>query len=323
MADPQHHVAGIVAALALSPEFELLGQVGGRLARQGRICGADAFAPVTVTDGAGLQSARCVTCKIEGLPLRRRGRTGAKGEASIIAGHGLALSGAQFSGDPAHLRMMPATVGIGLELPLKVAGVEPSEPRGARAVSSAIQPVTGKASVACARFGAAQGNETAVGRKAFERCGLRVHAAGRQQRCHHHDGKLAHLAATARRAPWFRAGVAPLLLVASACAAPPQERQSLAGADPARGKIVIERAGCGSCHTIPGLGWPQGKAGPRLEGLAARGLIAGRLPNRPDVLAAYVRNAPALVPDSSMPAMPITTAEARDVAAYLYEIEGD
>ncbi|WP_406697160.1 c-type cytochrome [Sphingomonas glaciei] len=90
-------------------------------------------------------------------------------------------------------------------------------------------------------------------------------------------------------------------------------------ADAAHGFEVIERAGCGSCHTIPGVHWPQGKVGPDLGGLAARGLIAGRLPNRPDVLAAYIRNAPALVPGSAMPAMPVTDAEARDVAAYLYE----
>ena len=40
---------------------------------------------------------------------------------------------------------------------------------------------------------------------------------------------------------------------------------------------------------------------------------------RPEVLAAYIRDAPALVPGSGMPAMPVTEAEARDVAAYLYE----
>ena len=48
-------------------------------------------------------------------------------------------------------------------------------------------------------------------------------------------------------------------------------------------------------------------------------MIAGRLPNRPDVLSAYIRNAPALVPNSAMPAMPVSEAESRDIAAYLYE----
>ncbi len=90
-------------------------------------------------------------------------------------------------------------------------------------------------------------------------------------------------------------------------------------ASAAHGKAVIERVGCGSCHLIPGVRWPQGKVGPALDGLAQRALIAGKLPNEPDVLAAYIRNAPALVPGSGMPAMPVSEAEARDIAAYLYE----
>lgn len=90
-------------------------------------------------------------------------------------------------------------------------------------------------------------------------------------------------------------------------------------ADAARGKQVIERVGCASCHRIPGIGWPRGMVGPALDGLAERALIAGQLPNRPDLLSAYIRNAPALVPDSGMPAMPVSEEEARDIAAYLYE----
>ena len=57
-----------------------------------------------------------------------------------------------------------------------------------------------------------------------------------------------------------------------------------------------------------------------LAGFAGRGLIAGRLPNQPEILAAFVRDAPALVPDTNMPAMPLTEEESRDVAAYLYTL---
>ena len=49
-------------------------------------------------------------------------------------------------------------------------------------------------------------------------------------------------------------------------------------------------------------------------------MIAGRLPNRPDVLAHFVRRAPELVPGTTMPAMPLSEKEARDVAAYLYTL---
>ena len=108
-----------------------------------------------------------------------------------------------------------------------------------------------------------------------------------------------------------------MLLVA--CKPPPDERHAMPSTDAAHGKLVIERVGCGSCHTVPGIGWPQGKVGPTLDGLAQRALIAGALPNRPDVLAAYIRNAPALIPGSGMPAMPVSEAEARDIAAYLYQ----
>lgn len=90
-------------------------------------------------------------------------------------------------------------------------------------------------------------------------------------------------------------------------------------ADAAAGRAAIKRVGCGSCHTIAGIDWPQGQVGPKLDGFADRALIAGRLPNRPDVLAAYIRNAPALVPGSGMPAMPVSEAESRDIAFYLYE----
>jgi len=105
----------------------------------------------------------------------------------------------------------------------------------------------------------------------------------------------------------------------AACKPTPEQRQFTATADAARGKAAIERVGCGSCHTIPGVRWPQGKAGPSLEGLSDRALIAGKLPNSPDTLAAYIRNAPALVPGSGMPPMPVSQAEAGDIAAYLYE----
>ena len=117
--------------------------------------------------------------------------------------------------------------------------------------------------------------------------------------------------------------IAPLLLLAAACQPPPEQRQFMPMADAANGRAVIARVGCGSCHTIAGVDWPQGKVGPRLDGLAGRALIAGKLPNRPDVLAAYIRNAPALAPGSGMPAMPVTGSEARDIAAFLYQQEAN
>ncbi|OYX29715.1 MAG: cytochrome C [Caulobacterales bacterium 32-69-10] len=107
-----------------------------------------------------------------------------------------------------------------------------------------------------------------------------------------------------------------------ACAQNPEPRRAIAGAEPKRGLAVIERVGCGACHDIPGVSWPKGATGGPLAAFGDRPFIAGRLPNQPQVLTAWVRDAPALAPTTAMPAMPINEAEARDVAAYLYTLHG-
>lgn len=112
----------------------------------------------------------------------------------------------------------------------------------------------------------------------------------------------------------------PLLLLAGACKPPPDRQQFMPIADAEQGKRAIERVGCGSCHSIEGIDWPKGKVGPALDGFARRGLIAGRVPNEPELLARFVRDAPAVLPGTTMPPMPLTEEESRDVAAYLYEI---
>lgn len=120
--------------------------------------------------------------------------------------------------------------------------------------------------------------------------------------------------------PTALALLVPVLLLA-ACKPPPEQRHFMPEASAAAGRVAIERAGCGACHRVPGIDWPRGAIGPDLAGFARRTLIAGRLPNRPDLLAAFVRDAPTLVPGTTMPAMPLSEGEARDVAAYLYTLE--
>lgn len=112
----------------------------------------------------------------------------------------------------------------------------------------------------------------------------------------------------------------PLLGLLGGCAEPPEREHFAPQSSAEDGRQVIERVGCAACHSIPGIGWPQGRVGPSLDGFAERSLIAGRAPNRPDVLAAFVRNAPAVAPDSGMPPMPLSEEESRDVAAYLYTL---
>jgi cytochrome c1 len=91
-------------------------------------------------------------------------------------------------------------------------------------------------------------------------------------------------------------------------------------ADSDRGRQAILSAGCGACHKIPGIRWPQGKSAPALEGMAERALIAGHLPNDPQHLAEFIRDAPSVLPEATMPAMPLSEQESRDIAAYLYEV---
>jgi len=112
--------------------------------------------------------------------------------------------------------------------------------------------------------------------------------------------------------------VTALVLVA-ACKPPSDARWPADHAAAERGLAVIQRVRCAACHDIPGVTWPRGRTGPSLQDFGDRGLIAGTLPNRPDVLAAFVRNAPSVKPGSPMPPMPVTESEASDIAAYLYE----
>ncbi len=113
----------------------------------------------------------------------------------------------------------------------------------------------------------------------------------------------------------------PVLLLVAACKPLPDERYEMPGTDPVAGLEIMKKVGCASCHSIPGIAWPKGGVGPGLDGFADQALIAGRVQNRPEILAAFVRNAPAVVPGTSMPAMPLTPEESRDVAAYLYTLE--
>lgn len=60
--------------------------------------------------------------------------------------------------------------------------------------------------------------------------------------------------------------------------------------------------------------------GPPLMEWARRGYVAGRLPNAPENLVAWLRDPQAISPGSAMPNLGLTAAEARDAAAYLYTL---
>jgi cytochrome c1 len=49
-------------------------------------------------------------------------------------------------------------------------------------------------------------------------------------------------------------------------------------------------------------------------------LIAGVVPNKPDSLAQFVREASSISSQTAMPRMPLNEQQARDVAAFLYTL---
>ena len=112
-----------------------------------------------------------------------------------------------------------------------------------------------------------------------------------------------------------------LALGMAACNGPPDRTPTLGDAESPRGRRLVMQSGCAACHTFPDVKWPRGRLGPSLENFGAQGLIAGRLPNQPGVLMQFVRNAPALVPGTAMPAFPMSDQDARDVTAYLLQLQ--
>lgn len=97
-------------------------------------------------------------------------------------------------------------------------------------------------------------------------------------------------------------------------------RAELAGGDPERGAAVIREAGCGACHTIPGVDGAGGLVGPPLTSWSRRSYIAGALPNSPENLVRWIADPPSVEPGTAMPDLDLSREEARDVAAYLYTL---
>lgn len=94
-------------------------------------------------------------------------------------------------------------------------------------------------------------------------------------------------------------------------------QQRVVGADQEAGRAVIAAVACGICHVIPGIRGANGIVGPSLAGFGRRQLIGGVAPNQPAILIQWVKDAPSIAPGTGMPDLPLTEAQARDVAAYL------
>ena len=99
-----------------------------------------------------------------------------------------------------------------------------------------------------------------------------------------------------------------------------EEARARVGGDPERGAFLIQRAGCGGCHRIPGVVGAGGKAAPSLEHLSQEMYISGNLPNTPENVMRWIRFPHSIVPRTKMPEMGIGESEARDITTYLWSL---
>jgi cytochrome c1 len=93
------------------------------------------------------------------------------------------------------------------------------------------------------------------------------------------------------------------------------------GASPEAGSDQIVRYGCGACHQIPGIKQANGLVGPPLVHFGKRGTIAGYWANTPDNLTDWVQDPQHMLPGNDMPTLGVTRAEARNIAAYLENLQ--
>jgi len=117
---------------------------------------------------------------------------------------------------------------------------------------------------------------------------------------------------------WVALALSLLVLPLAGCGSA-RQTEPVPGADPERGKKVIEDVGCGACHEIPGIRMASGRVGPPLDDFARRRTVAGKLPNTPRTLTHWIRFPQAVVPGNDMPNLRLSRREARDVAAYLLQ----
>ncbi len=84
-----------------------------------------------------------------------------------------------------------------------------------------------------------------------------------------------------------------------------------------RGRLLIAKYKCGSCHMIPGIHGADGQFGPPLLSMSRRTYIAGEFENTPQNLAHWIQDPQGMKPKTTMPELGLNQQEATDIAAYL------
>jgi cytochrome c len=94
--------------------------------------------------------------------------------------------------------------------------------------------------------------------------------------------------------------------------------EAMTGGNVERGRRAFAAYGCGSCHSIPGVGGASGLVGPPLKGLGVRAMVAGKLENNPDNLKRWIMDPQAITPGTAMPRLGVQPQAASDLSAFLY-----
>jgi cytochrome c551/c552 len=116
----------------------------------------------------------------------------------------------------------------------------------------------------------------------------------------------------------MRVALAVVIALLAACSPETEPLPQVKGGNAEHGRVVLERYECGVCHVIPGIPSAVGKVGPSLDRYALRPYVAGKFANEPETLVRWIQDAPAMAPQTAMPAIAMSRQEARDAAAYLY-----
>jgi cytochrome c1 len=87
--------------------------------------------------------------------------------------------------------------------------------------------------------------------------------------------------------------------------------------DAERGRALLHDLGCGACHSIPGVDAARGNVGPPLDNIGRRVYLAGTLANSPEQMARWIRSPQTIKPQTAMPNVGASEAQAKDMAAYL------
>ena len=133
--------------------------------------------------------------------------------------------------------------------------------------------------------------------------------------------QLPDIRHAAALAPDLKCCAVALVLTLAACSQrPPAPPWPGFAGDAKRGATLIASAGCGKCHVIPGIEGATGVVGPTLAGFGSRTTVAGLLPNNPEGLILWVRRPQTVLPGNAMPNPGLSSAAARDVAAYLHQV---